>query len=273
MRKEVIFAILAGISIGLVAAFGTWRVSKLVKPTPQSTTKTAKTTPQKKIDTVTIDNLKDYDVVTEIPTIKGLAAPNTDIIVSTQESDYYTKSDSDGEFEIKIEIPTGISEVKINDQKVILVYSSEVESGSVSYAGTITDISSNTIQIKNKEGLILQISTPEETKYINTLKKNVEVKHTDLAIGDYIVAMGKISANKVLTTQRILITSPLMENNYQVEKIEIEKLSKTNINNVTLPKKWNGPDIKELEVGKEIYIIGNTNEGRYSLRSIFIPVE
>ncbi|EKE05134.1 MAG: hypothetical protein ACD_19C00426G0156 [uncultured bacterium] len=272
MRKEVVYAIVAGISIGLIAAFGTWRVSKMVKHTPPPTERKYTPTP-KNITNLLIDNLKDYDVVTENPTIKGVASPNTDIIISTHEKDFYTKSDSEGEFEKLIEIPAGISEVKINEIKLTLIYSTEVETGRIAYVGTITDISAGNIQIKNNSGAILQISINEDAKFINSLKKNIEVKETDLAIGDYIVAIGTVNGNKVLHSERILITSPLSETKIEVEKITIEKLSKTYINDIKLPTKWVGPNVKELEVGQEIYVIGIRDEKSYTLRSIFIPVE
>lgn len=275
MRKEVIFAVLAGISIGLVAAFGTWKVSKVVKasPTPIVRKETPKAQP---FFDLSITNIKNFDVVTENPTIKGRGTPNTDIIISTFDNDYLTKTDSQGIFEILVEIPAGISEVKISDtstlstQKLVLIYSTEVEKDSVSYVGTVTDISSDTIQIKNQSSGIVQASVSEETKFVNTLKKNTEIKAVDLAIGDYIIAIGNINQSKVLQSKRILVTSPVSPNEFQFEKITIEKLSKTKLNDITLPKTWSGPDIKDLEIGQEIYIVGTTTDNKFDLRSIFV---
>lgn len=270
MRKEVLYAIVAGISIGLFFAFGAWKVSKIVKvtPAPVITNKTPIPTVITKL--ITVDGLKNYDVVNENPTIKGLASPNIDIIVSTEISDYYTKSNSSGEFEITVEIPTGMSQIKINEFKLILINSTEVEEGRTAYVGTITDISTGTIQVRGVNATILQISLNDQTSYVNTLKKNSEVKETDLAIGDYIIAMGVSSTNKVLTAERILIASPLVENTIMVEKILINKLTKTTINDIKLPAKWNGPNIKELEIGQEIYITGTKNNDKFDLRSIFV---
>ena len=145
-----------------------------------------------------------------------------------------------------------------------------MEPGRTAYVGTITDIASGNLQIKGSNGNILQVSINGVTKLINTLKKNIEVKETDLAIGDYIVAMGIAGANKVMATDRILITSPLVENKVETKKITIEKITKTAINDIVLPKKWTGPNIKELEVGQEIYIAGSTNEGKFDIRSILV---
>lgn len=280
MRKEVIYAILAGISIGLFVAFGTWKMTKMIRKTPSISAKKATPNPQN-ISTLTIDNLKNFDILTNNPKINGLTSPNTDIIVSTQEKDYYTKSNNEGLFEIEFDLPAGISEIKINEQKLILVYSEEFEkyldenetNKTTAYVGTITDISSGTIQIKTSSGDIKQMSTADETSYINTLKKNIEIKATDLAIGDYIVSMGFINGNKVLHAKRILITNPIQENKIEAEQITIEKLTKTKINDIILPKKWNGPNIKDLEVEQEIYVTGTKTNDKFDLRSIFILVQ
>lgn len=269
MRKEVIYAVIAGISIGLLVAFGAWKISKIVKRNPQTVIKRESPKPQP-TSSISIYGLKNFDVTNVNPIIKGITTPNTDILISTTENDYYTKSNSEGEFNIEIELPSGLSEVNINNQKLMLVYSTEVESGSVSYVGTITDISSGTIQIKNNIGSILQISVNDDTKYTNTLKKNIGIKESDLAIGDYIIAIGNINNSKVLQTKKILVGNPAEENKYEFKKITIEKLTKTMINDITLPKKWNGPNIKDLEIGQEIYIVGTQEEKTYTLRSIFV---
>ena len=149
----------------------------------------------------------------------------------------------------------------------------------ISYVGVITDITEETIQIKADNSSIFQISTADDTSYINGLKKNVSISLTDLAIGDFIVAMGFMNGNKVLNAKRILITSPLSENKVEVLWGKIESLSKTKItinkNNdetqeIVLPKKWNGPDVKDLEEGQEIIVVGLQNEAKFDLRSIFV---
>ena len=85
--------------------------------------------------------------------------------------------------------------------------------------------------------------------------------------------MGFVNGNKVLDAKRILITSPLEENKYSAKEITIETLSKTKINDITLPKKWVGPNVSELEVGQTIIVVGTSENEKYSLRSIFTTVE
>ncbi|HCR35621.1 hypothetical protein A2130_00855 [Candidatus Woesebacteria bacterium GWC2_33_12] len=272
MRKETILAILAGISIGLIFAFGSWRLIKNIKRNvPVST---SRPTPIQKTDLfVTLDKLSSFDVIVDKEyRLTGLTNPNSNVLVITEEKDFLTKSNAKGSFEIIVTFPQNLSEVKINDTKINLVFSSEFkELGATSYVGTVTDITGGTIQIKDPQGEIKQASVEDDTKYINTLKKNIEVKSTDLAIGDYIVAMGFINGNKVLKTKRILITSPMEENKFEAKLITIEKLTKTKINDITLPKKWVGPNVKDLEIGQKIIVTGKTENDIFSLRSIFVP--
>lgn len=279
MRKETILAILAGILIGLIFAFGSWKVIREIKKNVPVTT--SRPAPIQKHDQfITLNNLKDFDVITSNVVFSGLTNPNSNILVLTEEKDYLSKVEDSGTFEIQVELPAGLSQIKLIDfndsdelskTKINLVFSTEFkEKNGISYVGTITDISSETLQIKSLDGEIKQVSFEKDTKYINSLKKNIEVKSTDLAIGDYIVAMGVVNGNKVLRTKRILITSPIVENKYEAKFITIETLSKTKINDITLPKKWNGPNTKDLKVGQRIIITGLKNGDKFDIRSIFV---
>jgi len=81
------------------------------------------------------------------------------------------------------------------------------------YVGVVTDIADSTIQIKTPESQIEQISIddPNITAVNTKGKGNKQVKLTDIAIGDFIVAMGYVNGNQVLKAQRILITDPLQD--------------------------------------------------------------
>jgi len=316
MRKEVLFAIITGGVIGLIIAFGAWKVSRIVTK-KEKVSEVQKTPPAKNVDNLVISNLNEYDIVTDNPyLVSGITTPNSPVLVSTIEEDFYANSKSDGTFEIEVEFPAGFTEIKINDNQMLVVFSSEFKKylnienptddtkkeasdeaeisdnpvdeirekvkeeiknkslKKTAYVGTITDISSGNIQIRSITGNIEQLSVTSNTSYINTLKKNIEVKKEDLAIGDYIVAMGFVNGNKVLDTKRILIASSFEKNEYESQEIEIMTLSKTKLNDITLPKSWKGPNIRDLEVGQKITIVGkNNNDKTYILRSIFTPVE
>lgn len=78
-----------------------------------------------------------------------------------------------------------------------------------SYMGTVTDIAETTLQLKNLKGEIKQISSNKETTISNIISTPKSVNFSDIAIGDFIVAMGYVNTNSVLDTKRILVTSPL----------------------------------------------------------------
>lgn len=297
MRKEVFYAILAGILIGLFFAVGSWKLTKVIKK-KQPVVKIQETP---KINTnlsLIIENLNDFDVWTKPPIVKGLTKPNSKLIISTDEKDILITTLDDGSFEKEFDLLGGLNRVlftvidndnNVSQKEVKLVYTTELENeptdqGSqvtklTSYAGTVTDISGSSLQLKGNAGTILQISTSSDTTYINTLKKNIEIKSTDLAIGDYVLALGytnnadNLKKSKVLNTKRILVTSPLPENKIEVKKVTIEKMTKTSINDIILPKKWFGPDIKDLKVGQKIFVVGTVESDKFTLRSIFTPVE
>lgn len=81
------------------------------------------------------------------------------------------------------------------------------------YIGVVTDIADSTIQIKTTDSQIKQISAKGEDVTVVNLAgtNNKTVKLTDIAIGDFIVAMGYVNSNSVLSAQRILITDPVTE--------------------------------------------------------------
>lgn len=315
MRKEVVFAIIAGVSIGLIIAFGAWKVSQAIKKPSISQNDKKNIPPQNQID-LSIINLYDYDIVTESPFIfSGISKPNTKIVASTIEADFLAVADDSGSFKVEVDLPAGLSEVAINGKKFYLVYSTEFKNylnadsesdetvatesadtvreklkekistkslKTTSYVGTITDISSGTIQIKSVQGDIKQMSLSDDTSFVNTLKKNIGVKATDLAIGDYIVAMGFVNGNKVLDSKRILIAEPAIKNNFETIFGTISNVTKTKISidrdngesiEIALPKKWVGPNISELEEGQKIITVGEMENETYSLRTIFTPVE
>jgi hypothetical protein len=125
MRKEVLFAIITGGVIGLIIAFGAWKVSRIVTK-KEKVSEVQKTPPAKNVDNLVISNLNEYDIVTDNPyLVSGITTPNSPVLVSTIEEDFYANSKSDGTFEIEVEFPAGFTEIKINDNQMLVVFSSE----------------------------------------------------------------------------------------------------------------------------------------------------
>jgi hypothetical protein len=133
------------------------------------------------------------------------------------------------------------------------------------YIGTVTDISDLTIQIKTKDSEIKQVSTEvTDVAVIKVGTVNKTVKLTDIGIGDFIVAMGYINSNSVLSAQRILITSPIEE---RKETTVFAKVTDTSTKDITVTTlKGNKEDT--LTPGKntdiEMYTGGKTVKGKFA---------
>ena len=284
MRRELVWAIVIGISFGLIIAFGVWRINSSLNKSksgfPQATPDSQNPQTEFKI---TLNTPGENSVVTDTPvTVSGITKPLTWVVVSGESGDYILQSDEKGIFSQEVELTPGVNRIKITAfdpkgsqslQKVLVVYSSvfqlktvvpptpgdaatgdaairekvaqkvaEAMSQPKAYLGIVTDITSSTIQIKNPESQIEQISIGSEgVAVINTTGTvNKTVKLTDIAIGDFIVAMGYIDGNQVLVSQRILITNPVEDPKLSVS---MGRVTKTSTKTLTVS------DIKTGETG------------------------
>lgn len=239
MKKEFAWAIAIGIIFGLIVAFGIWKVNQSIKNTPNtipspSIKPTGVPNPTTKLN---ISNPQNEDVsTTQSITVNGTTKPNLFITISSQEDDYLTKSDSEGKFEQEIDLIAGINSIKVTviegnsppiDANIVVIYSSALNEGTATesaslkpkaYIGIVTDATDQTLQIKTDKNEIKQISADtEKTEAVNIKEKpNKSVKLEDVAIGDYIAALGNVNNNGVLDAIRILITSPLEETELKV---------------------------------------------------------
>jgi len=160
------------------------------------------------------------------------------------------------------------------------------------YIGTVTDITDSTIQIKTASSDINQISvSPDSTTVVNTTGTiSKTVKTTDIAIGDFVVALGYINGNSVLTAQRILITNAITAPNLTVNEAKVSSVTKKiltvnkatdNSQDTVQPDK--NTDIETLTGGSQtpvkfssftagneiIYVETTDAKGLTSVRSIF----
>ena len=251
MRKEVLAAIITGILIGVVVAFGVWRANVAFKPENQSAqSQSSSPTPQPTVienGGITIAKPEQNQVIAETPVmISGLTKASSWLAISAEEKDYILKAADNGEFEVSVELIGGANQLvtyafAANGQEytnnLILVYSTEFkseveeptptagtpnEAESVSdkiqeklkeaskiptaYLGTITDIAETTVQVRTLAGEIRQISVTSQTSYAKINKGSKNIGLSDVAIGDFIIAMGYKDENEVLETQRLLVT-------------------------------------------------------------------
>ncbi|MEK7550341.1 MAG: hypothetical protein AAB535_00945 [Patescibacteria group bacterium] len=222
MRKEVVWAIIAGVLFGLVIAFGVVRVNSTLKPSGQK--QEASAVPQSIINEfkITLSKPENEDVITQdFVLISGITSPKVQVIISAEDADYIVLTDQKGLFEKEIKLISGLNQIKITAvdptgsqsvEKVLVVYSSAFEEKEgdrlekaankpKAYLGIVTDITDSTIQIKTTSGEIRQISITSDVTFVKI----------EPAIGDFIVAMGYRNGNQVLNAQRILITPAPVE--------------------------------------------------------------
>lgn len=138
MRKEITFAIIAGITLGVALAYGIWKTNSTAHPIQKladiKTSKAKPTSASPKEFSVTLLKPNEYDVIsTDKVTVSGLTKQNIWVVISGENDDYIVKSSATGEFNADIELVTGINQITVSaldnkdikDAAVTVVYSSE----------------------------------------------------------------------------------------------------------------------------------------------------
>ena len=275
MRKEVWFAIIGGILLGLIIGFGVYRINFAFK---KDSVPNSSPTPAPTAQGLTIAKPTSDDVITSLPLkISGITSKGAWVVISTGGSDYIFKANEKGVFEEDIDLEGGVNQVVvsgidkngiISSQELRLIYSTQLESSTPNtetapsssesgvretvlkkvedvlnnpkaYLGVVTDILDGTVQLKTDSGSIEQVSTKDDAvKVIKQDTASKEVKLTDIAIGDYIVAMGFRNGNHVLNAKRILIITPPTKSDIKVVFGKIKSINKKEIkiedNTITL---------------------------------------
>jgi len=239
-----------GILFGLIIGFGSWRVRTSMKPKVNSTpTPTPQIVGEFKItldkpeeDDVVTGIPIIVSGITRPLTWLIFSGENSDYIAQSDNQGVFSQNVdlTSGVNQIKV---TGM-DLKGNQtsQKVLVVYSASFQQANSSatpttsgtgsadinktvadrfaqasnkpkaYIGTVTDIADSTIQIKTTDSQIEQIAIGGDGITVVNTKgtTNKALKLTDIAIGDFIVAMGYVNSKSVLTAQRILVTDPVI---------------------------------------------------------------
>lgn len=312
MRKEVVWAIIAGVILGLVVAFGVYRINSSVTKNKKVTTveQTPEPSPQTPQEfKVIIDKPVANDVVIEnTVSVSGLTKSLSWVTFSGEDDDYTIQADTSGSFTQDVSLTPGINHIKVtafdsngnqSSASILVVYSSSFQirtlpSGSPSvnasdssdirqkvaqglantlsrpkaYIGTVTDITDSTIEIKTKESDIQQISiNASNTNVVNSVGTTTkQVKTSDIAIGDFIIAMGYIETSSVLGAQRILISDPTTEPKITVKLGNLTDIDKK----ITLTKTAKTKLAKIKDEDKIIFVTTSDNKGVSTIRSIFV---
>lgn len=261
-------------------------------------------------------------VIAQTPTLlSGVTRPNTYVVVSGESGDNILNASASGAFTSNVDLQGGINQILVSafdtdgseaDSNVLVVYSSqftlpqgstattsgnpvldnvqaklkEASASPQAYIGIVTDISNSSIQIKTANGDIQQISGNANTAYINTTNNNVKtIKQTDVAIGDFIVAMGVKDGNNVLMASRVLVTDPItaitrrafygvVTDDTQVLKITI-KNNKSGESTTVVPDTGISVTGAESSFGKiskneKVIAVGEFKNGTLTARTILV---
>lgn len=311
MRKEVIFAIVAGALLGLVVAFGVWRANLALRP--GATNPETQKTPQPQVNVeLSIVKPEALSVLTSPKvTLTGITIPNATVGVSGELKGYVTRADAAGAFSLDIDLDGGLNEIKVvsfdkdgqdREKDILIVYSSEfakylntpetaspsakvetasdsvrqkvnqkiemIEKSPIAYIGAITDKTDATIQIKNLQGEIEQISINKDTTdFIKTIDTTKQIESTDLAIGDFVIAMGFRDGNKILDAKRVLVTTAFKSSSRTIkagtltkEGIKVILKEKGNAIALKFGSSWDGPEISELTETEKYIVIGDLKD-------------
>lgn len=136
MRKEIIFAIIAGIVFGLVLALGVWRANSAIDESSTPTKDVSVKIDETPIDgDLTISSPDNNDVFSDTPILfKGITSPNTWVAISAEKTQHTVLSDNVGEFESEVELEVGLNRILVtsfiidqtpHEQVISVVYSSD----------------------------------------------------------------------------------------------------------------------------------------------------
>src|SRR3989344_1226217 len=134
MRKEIVFAIVFGGIIGLIVAFGIWRVNSALSPKNKEVASVSSPTPRPEF-LISIAKPEEKDVIAASPSeVTGLTKGNALVAVSAEGADYVTNAGADGTFSERIALVGGVNQLLFaaydeagnpTQTSLLVVYSSE----------------------------------------------------------------------------------------------------------------------------------------------------
>lgn len=221
MRKEPLIAIIVGSLLGVAVAFGIWQVSRNQSETQdlENAEQNIQISSEANNVEFKINNPKDLAVVDSSELEVSGTAPIGSLVVIKADEYYFASSDNNGSFSIPVSLASGLNSLAIwslapgqmtQESYLTIVYTTRLTrdaSESSSLLGTVTDIASETIQIRTQSGSIEQVSINEQTSYASLVSNSGTIEFSDIAIGDFVTALGPIGEASVMAADRILVTS------------------------------------------------------------------
>lgn len=121
MRKEALIAVIGGLGIGVIVAFGIWSTNKPREiPSLETPPQSAQTLSEQNSNStiqesnVSIFSPQDQTVITESPVqISGISKPNSIVVISAESDDYIIEIPENGSFQESVELVPGLNQIKI----------------------------------------------------------------------------------------------------------------------------------------------------------------
>lgn len=302
MRKEQIIAIILGSFLGVAVAFGIWRFARQkTEPTPATSSNEQALEQREVFSELAIVSPPDNSVLSISPVqISGFAPPNSLVAVYTR-SVYLAKTNEAGEFSVEAELADGINHVVVwsiekdkapQVENFSLVYSTKLKSdpdeAAISIKGTVTDITQDTLQLRTEGGEIEQLLVKQETTYVQIGSKTEELEFKDLAIGDFVAALGYKNADEVIEIGRVIVTvepkapdiaaiagtiqtlsrSEFIVLTSQSEEISVDATS--SVNTYSAKENITPSRLSTAEQGDPIAIIGSFKDGELVATTIIL---
>lgn len=141
MRREVLFAIVLGVGLGGLVAFGLWRANLIFAPNNTNPKPLTEITSSPSSEAVEVSDLivtspEDNLVVSEAAVkISGSATPRATIVILTPADEEILEAKNDGSFEAEVGLDGGPNEILVKSydengrestQKLNVVYSTEL---------------------------------------------------------------------------------------------------------------------------------------------------
>lgn len=117
MKKEVIIAILVGLSMGLIITFGVYRVSSKISEPPETNLTEENTDAEATASAavIALHSPEDGTVQTETEqTVTGTTTPDSFIVLFVNDQDYISNSDESGNFSFKVELEDGANILRVH---------------------------------------------------------------------------------------------------------------------------------------------------------------
>lgn len=118
MRKEIIIAVVIGLTVGLVVAFGAWRANNSLKQAAPAEEIVSQSNPSPMI-TPALDKIQvntpaaNFLVDKELITVSGNTLPEATVVIIYTEGEKILTADSQGVFSTEISLAGGFNEIRI----------------------------------------------------------------------------------------------------------------------------------------------------------------